>query len=180
MTNMACPENSGVVTLNAHLNHFQSQREILEAQLVKQDQAQTEIRDFQFNLENIQRTINDLTRNQQQSNDNINDNFDQISLKYDKVLDCTGKLKQDNHDLQCGIQCKTTKKKSTTHKIKKLEMNKAKVLEEINGLREKIKNKIVISTYIINVTTIQKYISVITNDFNPKKCHQINFQPYYY
>lgn len=144
MINMTCPENSGVVTLNAHMNHFQSQRKILEAQLVKQDQALTEIQDFQFQMENIQRTINDLTRNeQQQSIDDINDNFDQISLKYDKVLDCTGKLKQFNHDLQCGIQSKTTTKKSTTERIKKLEINKAKTVEEINELREKIKNKIV-------------------------------------
>lgn len=146
---MTCPENSSIVTLNAHLNHFQSQRQILEAQLIKQDRAQTEIQDFQFQLENVLREINDLTKDQQQSNDNIDD-FDKISLKYNQVLDCMGKLKQDNHDLQCDIQCKTIINKSTIDKIKKLEINKEKTVEEINELQEKIKIKLVIYTYTVN------------------------------
>lgn len=157
MTNMNCANNSKnacIAALEAHLNNFESRRQILEAQVVKQDQAKTEIEDMQFQLKNVQRAIDDLTRNQQQCNDNIYKDFDKNTLKYNKLLDCTGKLKQENHELQCGLQIKTTKEQSKIERIKKLKINKSKTEEQINGLREKIKNKLVIYTYIIIVIII--------------------------
>lgn len=141
--------HSYITTLKVHLKNYESQRQILEAQVIKQNQAKSDVQDLQFQLDYLQRTIDNVTRNQQQSYDNVQQDFDTISSKYIQLQDSVKNLKRVNQELQCSIQRKQIKEFQKIDKLKELEINKAKTVENIYELREKIQNELVIFTILL-------------------------------
>lgn len=139
--------HSCIAALKVNLKHYESQRQILEVKVIKQNRMRSEVQDLQFQLENIQQTID--TINQQQSYDNVQQDFDTISSKYIQLKDRMNNLNQINQEFQCSIQCKKIKELETIDKIKKLKINEAQTVDNINKLQEKIQKELVISTILL-------------------------------
>lgn len=135
------------VELKSLLEHYENQKQILEVCSVKKNRTTLEVQDLQFQLDNLQRTIEDVTRIQQQSYYNVQQDFDAMSSKYIKMKDYMNNLNKTNQELKSSIQFITAKELKIIDKIKQLEINKRKTEENINELQDKIQNELVI--YII-------------------------------
>lgn len=134
-------KDSSSVTLQAQLQHYDSQIHILQENVAKHERAKEEIKDLKKQLLTIDETIQIKCENEQQLFDNVNQNLNAVSKKYDEVQCVIEKLKKENDSLQCRIHLNSVKQEEIYKKIQNLECEKKKIIEDNNKLLDNLHKK---------------------------------------
>lgn len=137
-------DNADILLLEACLKQTEGQKNILEFKVAKHNRIKAEICDLQMNLDYLQKTIEDKKILHQQSYDEVNQELEATSSKYNKTLSTVEELEQDNHELESSIRSRSSKELQIVEKINKLEISKTKTIESNKRICDKINNEKVI------------------------------------
>lgn len=142
-------DNEDMFTLKTCLRLTEGRRDVSEKNAAKHERLKVEVMDLQFKLEDILKTLEDTMKCYKQSYNDVNQDLEVISFKYNETLNMTYELEQKNQELQCNIQFNTSKEIQMVDKINKMERLNFQNLECNSKLQDKINNEKVICTILL-------------------------------
>lgn len=133
-----------IEVFNNELKETEQQIYILREKLVAHDHIKEEVAQFKILINDLQKKVELIIKNQKQSYDNISQDLDRISKKYEQTLNTINMLQQEYHELQYSIQTKTSKGLKIIDNIKNLKVMKLKAIKHNNELQNTIDKEQVI------------------------------------
>lgn len=106
---------------------------------------ETEISDVRAQLENIQATIDDMVKSEEQCYDTLAKDFLALSREYEKTSNRIVDKQKENNDLQNTLRCKRDTEAQTVKDIEQLQCTVAKITE-CNKILENNNHKEQVST----------------------------------